>query len=139
MTVHHIRFPPRYYQDNLNLYSKSTWNDDIFPVLVVATEMEILMGLGKDDITEKMAKGSDFTQIGLAYKIRGLVLCWQFGLKTSRIPGLNYCPSQPLSPAHLCVQHGFEMLCLISSPLDGISLVPSSTVRNLGSMFDHDI
>ena len=54
------------------------------------------MALGKDVITEKMAEGSDITQIGLAYKIRGLVLSVKCGLETSRIPGLNYCPSPPL-------------------------------------------
>ena len=64
--------------------------------MVVATEMEILTALGKDDITEKKADGSDITQITLAYKIRGLVLCVEFGLETSRIPRLNYYPSPPL-------------------------------------------
>ena len=49
--------------------------------------------LGKDEITEKMAEGSDITQIGLADKMRGLVLCMKCGLETSRIPGLNYLPS----------------------------------------------
>ena len=66
--------------------------------------MEILMALGKDDITEKMAEGSEIIQIGLAYKIKELVLCVKCGLETSRIPGLKYSPSPPLALTQ-SVQH----------------------------------
>ena len=52
---------------DVEFQSKSPWKYHIFIVLVVTTVKDIIMGLDKDDIIEKMAEGSELLRCLLIY------------------------------------------------------------------------